>query len=957
MNHKAVQDNFLNLLEGRLDALTEVLITDHLNGCPGCKRVFDDYRAVTRQEEILAEEKHHLGPDFSVKVMEVIEGYQPKWRWRFMKFQNLFKDKMLVPTATLAIACLAVIVVRENIDHVEDYFHSPYPDVLRRGSPTQTATGSQEPEALVGTEVQSSESADGLRYANNAHQGSQAITKSSTQEERQPAMPPGYRAVTIPVETTAGVEGFVAPGKRADVMLTYFDSTTGKSITRLVSEGNKVLSVGGNSIAGEKNQHLASNAAATVTLQVPIGEALKIRTAKALGGLSLNVSNESDFLGTRVAPEDKIFSANSWREHHSDRILTQGKMSMADPRTGKRLEWELRNKSWKPADKEQNETQNFSKTRDAGSQGSSANSGGPTTQTSKDIAMADRAHFESRDMWQKSDQALSGAVEAKSLSATKTAPSTGGQRFQEKDAAKIRHWGNYEEDRLESFNSPQPSYSRLLPTHPYSTTPTPSEAEVYAHYEENPRLLVSEEPVSTFSIDVDTGSYSNVRRFLQMGKLPPNDAVRIEELINYFDYNYPTERDHPFGVHYEIAPSPLERDRYLLKVGVKARDGVQRDDRGWNLVFLIDVSGSMSSENKLPLLKRSLRVLVNEMRSIDRLAIVTYADGAAVALPSTSGQQKEQILAVVDRLSARGGTNGGAGIELAYQIAQENRRNDGVNRVILATDGDFNVGISSFDGLMRLIEQKRRSGVTLTTLGFGEANLNEQNLERLADAGNGNYFYLDFFNEARKVLGAQLVANMEVVAKDVKLQMEFNPLQVKAYRLIGFDNRKLEREDFSDDRVDAGEVGAGHTVTVLYELVLAKSQLADKLDGDLRYKENSSTPAPVPAPKAEVHVDELAFLEIRYKEPNSEDSKLISQPLRTSQILADSARTSDDFRFAAAVSYFGHLLRASKFAGSYSIQDIKNLAQSAKGADSNGYRQEFLRLVENAGSVWQRGER
>lgn len=472
----------------------------------------------------------------------------------------------------------------------------------------------------------------------------------------------------------------------------------------------------------------------------------------------------------------------------------------------------------------------------------------------------------------------------------------------------------------------------------------PRTAEVYGHYQENPHHFVSQNPISTFSIDVDTGSYTNMRRFLRNGKLPPAQAVRIEELINYFTYDYPRQTEQPFGVHYEMAPSPLESDRYLLKVGIRAQDASLDEEIGWNLVFLIDVSGSMAAENKLPLLKRSMRVLVDGMRPVDRVAIVTYSGAAQTVLPSTPGRDKHSILSAISSLRSGGSTNGSAGIDMAYRIAQRHFIQGGVNRVILATDGDFNVGTYSFDGLMRLIEQKRRTGISLTTLGFGVGNYKEKNLEQLADKGNGNYFYVDSFDEARRVLREKLVSSIQTVAKDVKLQIEFNPQHVATYRLIGYDNRRLRTQDFSNDRVDAGEIGAGHTVTVLYEIVLTGSPLAGRLEEELRYQK------PKEAPQLETssnHTEELAFLKIRYKEPTASRSNLLTYPILRSAMLEEK-ETSDDFRFAAAVSYFGHLLRESRYAGQYSHRDIAALAKKAKGEDPNGERQEFIGLVENA---------
>lgn len=468
--------------------------------------------------------------------------------------------------------------------------------------------------------------------------------------------------------------------------------------------------------------------------------------------------------------------------------------------------------------------------------------------------------------------------------------------------------------------------------------------EGYGQYDENPRTNPLTTPLSTFSIDVDTGSYSNMRRFLSRGKLPPKDSVRLEEFVNYFDYNYESSSSQPFSVNFELAPSPLDREYHLLRVGIKARTIAPNSEMGWNLVFLIDVSGSMNEPTKLPLVKESLKLLAASMRPIDRVALVTYAGSAGMVLDSTPGSERAKIDAAIDSLGAGGGTNGSGGIELAYQVAQRNMIKGSVNRVILATDGDFNVGVSSFDGLMSLIETKRKSGITLTTLGFGEGNIQERTMEQLANRGNGNYYYIDTFREARKVLETGLSATMQVVAKDVKLQMEFNPAVVKQYRLIGFDNRKLNREDFNNDAKDAGEIGAGHTVTALYEIVLTDSPLAKKLNDELRYRVETPTPA------AEIRASELGFLKVRYKEPESEVSQPLSFPIAR-EILKSKENASSDFNFAAAVAYFGEILRESQFVGSYTLDDVVAIARKNRGADEAGTRAEFIKLAEDARSL------
>ena len=504
---------------------------------------------------------------------------------------------------------------------------------------------------------------------------------------------------------------------------------------------------------------------------------------------------------------------------------------------------------------------------------------------------------------------------------------------------------------LKAQSSPLSRSGRWNNSYEYAQAPSSHAAwagEGYGTYEENPRTLVSSNPVSTFSIDVDTGAYTNVRRFLRGGTLPPKDAVRIEEFLNYFSYQYPKQTEKPFGVYYEVAPSPFEKGRHILKLGVRAKDVELNSERPWNLVFLIDTSGSIDSNDKLPLLKSSMNLMVDAMRSEDRISIVTYSGYTTVALESTKGTHKETIRAAINRLTANGSTNGGDGIYQAYAQAERNRVPKGVNRVILATDGDFNVGVTSDSELIRLIEEKRRSGVTLTTLGFGQGNYQEQKLEQLANKGNGNYFYIDSFQEARRVLVTNLVSNMEVVAKDVKLQIEFNPSAVKEYRLIGYDNRKLNREDFSNDTVDAGEIGSGHTVTALYEIVLTDSELSKQLDGELRYQKEAQKPPVAIAPEK---ASELAFLKIRYKQPEANESTLIEYPIEKRFLVEAFEKASTDFRFAAAVSAFGHLLRESSYRGNYGYREIVDIAKTAIGEDVSGDRREFIELVSSASSL------
>ena len=472
--------------------------------------------------------------------------------------------------------------------------------------------------------------------------------------------------------------------------------------------------------------------------------------------------------------------------------------------------------------------------------------------------------------------------------------------------------------------------------------------EAYDRIYENKFFLVGNKPLSTFSIDVDTASYANMRRFLTNGNLPPKDAVRIEEMINYFNYDYPQPKgEDPFSVNVEIASCPWNTDHRLARIGLKGRV-LENDKRpASNLVFLLDVSGSMESPNKLPLLKQAFKLLVNQLGPEDRVAIAVYAGASGLVLDSTacSDKAKKYVLGALDRLSAGGSTNGGAGIELAYKIAREHFIKDGINRVILATDGDFNIGTTNQGDLVRLIAEKAKSGVFLTVLGFGMGNYKDSTLEKLADKGNGNYGYIDTFKEARKVFVDQLNSNLVTIAKDVKIQIEFNPALVKAYRLIGYENRMLKAEDFKDDTKDAGEIGAGHTVTALYQIVPVGKEIGVKEGTDvdpLKYQKPSDL---TDAAKG----GELMTVKLRYKKPDGDKSKLIKVPTKDEGKGFGSA--TDDFKFAASVAQFGLLLRDSKYKFNSTFNGVIEVGEGAKGKDSFGYRGEFIQLVRNAGAI------
>ncbi len=468
--------------------------------------------------------------------------------------------------------------------------------------------------------------------------------------------------------------------------------------------------------------------------------------------------------------------------------------------------------------------------------------------------------------------------------------------------------------------------------------------EEYSQFAENKFRMAKEEPLSTFSVDVDAASYSNMRRFINRGAIPNKDAIRIEELINYFSYDYPEPTGNsPVRLMAEVGSCPWNTQNRLVKVGLKARDIPSDNLPASNFVFLIDVSGSMEGPTRLDLVKSSLKLLVNNLREKDRVAIVVYAGAAGEVLSSTSGANSQKIKEALESLSAGGSTAGGAGIQLAYKIARQNFIKNGNNRIILCTDGDFNVGVSSNDGLQTLIENERKSGVFLSILGYGMGNYKDNKMQTLAQAGNGNHAYIDNLQEANKVLVNEFGSTMYTVAKDVKLQVEFNPARVQAYRLVGYETRLLNKEDFNDDTKDAGEMGAGHTVTALYEIIPVgvKSNLVGNVD-PLKYQ-NENKPSGKGSFTAIAHPD-LLTVKMRYKEPNSDTSKKIEMPL----IDDNQNNVSDDFRFAAAVAMFGQVMKNSSFKGDGTYDKAIALAQSGYGNDKQGYRREFVRLMETA---------
>jgi len=508
--------------------------------------------------------------------------------------------------------------------------------------------------------------------------------------------------------------------------------------------------------------------------------------------------------------------------------------------------------------------------------------------------------------------------------------------------------GGVPRGKIEGKRNDQPparGYIERVPVEPWRYQREPGNTEAYARIEDNRFLAAAANPLSTFSIDVDAASYSNVRRFLSQGTLPPPDAVRLEELVNYFSYTYPDQTgSRPFAVSADVGPCAWEPEHRLVRIGLQARKMATRDLPPSNLVFLIDVSGSMQSEDKLPLVKQAFRALVQELRPEDRVAIVVYAGAAGLVLPSTSGADKSTILGAIERLEAGGSTAGGAGLRLAYDVARENHLSEGNNRVILATDGDFNVGDSSDAEMIRLVETRREEGTFLTVLGFGTGNLKDTKMEQMADKGNGHYAYIDSFREAHKVFVREFGGTLFTVAKDVKIQVEFNPARVQSYRLLGYENRILAKEDFADDRKDAGEIGAGHAVTALYEIVPTGASPVAIGDDSLTYQQVTLRPS-------SGHSPELLTIRLRYKEPTGSKSRFLSVP-----VVDRGQRGSDDFRFASAVAAFAMVLRNSEYKGAADYNLVLALAREARGEDEEGYRQEFISMVERARALSMGGD-
>ena len=470
------------------------------------------------------------------------------------------------------------------------------------------------------------------------------------------------------------------------------------------------------------------------------------------------------------------------------------------------------------------------------------------------------------------------------------------------------------------------------------TAPHVTNTERYQKQPDQPVKAVAQEPVSTFSIDVDTGSYANVRRFLNDGGLPPEDAVRIEEIVNYFPYNYPLPTGtHPFAIHTQTVDSPWQLEAKLIKIGIQAQDLAKKELPPANLVFLVDVSGSMDEPDKLPLVKKTLRILTEQLRPQDKVTLITYADGEALVLPPTSGRNKDEILRAINKLQAGGSTAGESALKMAYEQAQKAYVKNGINRILLATDGDFNVGVADTEALKSMVAEKRKSGISLTTLGFGTGNYNEDMMEQIADAGDGNYSYIDNEKEAKKVLQHQLTSTLATVAQDVKIQVEFNPATVKEYRLVGYTNRTLRNEDFNNDKVDAGDIGSGHSVTAIYEIIPQGKQ---GWLNESRYQK---------ATAASGGKNEYAFVKVRYKLPGQSTSKLIEQAVPAISIPL--AQADEDTRLALAAASYAQALRGGEYNGKLDWDAIEQMAKQAKGKDPFGLQEEFVELVKIAKSL------
>lgn len=845
MKRKEIEERFLAIVEGTLDEEERAQLLEEIERDPELKAAFDEYQRVVGFEEALAREEHKGPHGFSAAVQEKIERGGFLGRFDVLKrlYSTLSSPQYLAGAAT---AVLAVVALQLHFDSPE----------LKFSKVPELGAGVKKEEPKVAAENESE---------------TQALAPAL-------AIPSGYRAISVPIDSSSSIEGWGQPGTDVDVLWTY--DLGGEKKVASIAHRAKVLSAEREVSSVEAGRPLTN----VITLMVPEADANKIQLAKESGKLSLTLRAEAE-RGAALTVSDLSARAIAGRRSHQP----QGHVVVDGRRFEVRSDGGLVDVDGSPMKRQE--------------------------ASRRDVKLPYKNSLAS-------DAVLYGSEEFNRRRAVGNGPVN-----------------------TTAPGVPRDFYSRY--NQPYS----PPTRDRYQEWQENEPKLVSQHPVSTFGVDVDTGSYTNIRRFIREQMAVPEGAVRIEEFLNYFDYDYPDPGTEPFGLIYEIAPKPFGNGSFLLRLGLKANQG-KGGDKPWNLIFLIDVSGSMANDDRLQLVKKGLKTLVNHMGPQDSLGIVTYAGTAGVALQPSDMSKRELMLRAIGSLEAGGSTHGNAGLASAYELAKRYAIPGGVNRVVLATDGDFNVGVTDTSALIQTIESERQSGITLTAIGVGRGNLNEGLLEQLADKGNGNYFYLDSEQEAERVFSSKVAGTMEVVAKDVKLQVEFNPRLVKQYRLIGYENRTLPRQDFNNDSVDSGEIGAGHTVTALYELILAGTSAARSSSVELRYQRPVNTPVTELTGR---HSSEIGFLKIRYKDPEGGESKLKEFALKQDAVKESYGEASDDFRFVAAVSAFAHQLRASRYLDPVPRSEIRKLAKSGLGDDPDGERQKFLELVEQTISPRYRG--
>lgn len=952
MKRHPLEDRILDYLDGTMDAAERREMERALAQSDELTRLLEEYRDVCALETELRTEDHIPPANLEVKVMDRVEVLRSGSLWRFNMLPYM-RGALAGAIATLATVVLVLKLGEENAGQ----------QIMRTADPATLPPSAGSVEAHVDKAPSTTFFVPGAESGSNGK-------NASTGEVETPASP-GKQGFLLEVDGASAIEGYAMPGARVDAVVTFRDPSDGLTKAQIVAENLPVLGAE----RGVAKADGTGRRTQQVRLDAGTGDVRKLEEARRKGPIALVLRGDGDSKGLGSADPSDLSADDRGVQLPRRQAISMLTVAPSNtgPTAGTTAQRDVQGSDssyrsitvhdliGRPATESESEG-GRAIVKDQDGRTFEVTPGGRREQP-RFVAAAQGKAEDSRAL--ENHGALKTGDETQRVTRDRSAGAAGGGRVALRSSVNTPADGvaplsnkprAVESERRQppaasmpinaSTIAPYPPpgytydsrYGRWIPQPP--SPPAPNEQ--YIATEENPRVRTIDEPMSTFGADVDTGSYTNVRRFLNTGQLPPRDAVRIEEMLNYFTYDYPESKDGPFAVNYEIAPSPLEPGRHLLRLAIKARNAGEAT-KPWNLVFLVDVSGSMAAANKLDLVKAGLRGLVGTMRASDRIAIVTYSGDSRIALDSSTVGDRTAILRVIDGLTAVGSTNGGAGIVQAYDVASRNFISGGVNRVVLATDGDFNVGVTSHDELMGMIEDRRRSGVLLTTLGVGTGDIKEGTLEQLADKGNGNYFYLDSVQEARRVLERELTGTIETVAKDVKLQVELNPRHVAEYRLIGYDNRRMANAQFHDDATDSGEIGAGHTVTALYEITLADSPLAR--DPGYRYREESREPVPQESGR---FPDEIGFLKIRFKEPDASASRLVEIPLARSAVLGSADAASDDFRFAAAVSYFAHLLKKSRFAGSYTFREIADLAERSRGADRDGKRRELVELVKNA---------